>query len=457
MKQDEKLTRREFLGRGAVLAAGVTAASAMVPRRSVFGSPQGANDRVTIAVIGIRNRGSRENLYPNRIKFTEGLTGEAPGTEYDLRRVYDDPDIDAVSIAVPNHWHALATDWACQAGKHVYVEKPVSHDVWEGRKMVEAARRYDRIVQVGTQSRSSQNVRDAIAFLHSGGLGDIYMALGLCIKDRPKIGNFPDGPSDHGPTEDQLFGYFPQMVMYPVDQAYLDKVQYDIWLGPAAKQPFNRNCFHYNWHWHWKFGNGDIGNTGPHQFDIARWGLGKDEHPIKIRSMGGYYVYDSDQETPNAQNAIYEYADGKTLEFEVRGLFSNSESEVRIGNLFYGSKGWMKINGGNWQTYFGRKNEPGPGSESGGFEKAEPSPGSEQGGHFGNFITAIRAGDRSLLTAEIEEGHRSTALAHLANVSYRVGREVRFDSLGERFVDDDQANALLRRQYRDPYVIPERI
>ncbi|HKJ68431.1 MAG TPA: Gfo/Idh/MocA family oxidoreductase, partial [bacterium] len=432
---------------------------------------------INVAVMGIRNRGSRhiegfaevpnvrvttlvdidENLFANRVRFTEELHGAAPATAHDLRRVCEDPAIDAIAMATPNHWHALATVWACQAGKHVYVEKPVSHNLWEGRKMVEAARKYDRIVQVGTQSRSSQNVRDAIEFLHQGGLGEIYLARGLCIKARPTIGHFPDGPSDRGPTEDQLFGYFPEMVMYPVDEAYLKNVHYDLWLGPAPQRPFNRNRFHYNWHWQWDYGNGDIGNTGPHEFDIARWGLEKDEHPIKIRSMGGYYVFDSDQETPNTQSALYEYSDGKVLEFEVRGHFSNSESDVNIGNIFYGSEGWMALDGGEWQTYFGRNNEPGPGSESGSPHPADPAPGSVQGGHFGNFIQAIRAHDRSLLTADIEVGHRSTALAHLANVSYRVGRDVMFDGLAERFVDDTQADALLNREYREPFVVPERV
>ncbi|HKJ67720.1 MAG TPA: Gfo/Idh/MocA family oxidoreductase, partial [bacterium] len=333
MASIKPMNRREFLRRSAVVTVGITAGGAAARRRALGATPQGANDRINVAVMGIRNRGSRhiegfaevpnvrvttlvdidENLFANRVRFTEELHGAAPATAHDLRRVCEDPDIDAIAMATPNHWHALGTLWACQAGKHVYVEKPVSHNLWEGRKMVEAARKYDRIVQVGTQSRSSQNVRDAIEFLHQGGLGEIYMARGLCIKARPNIGHFPDGPADRGPTEDQLFGYFPEMVMYPVDEAYLENVHYDLWLGPAPQRPFNRNRFHYNWHWQWDYGNGDIGNTGPHEFDIARWGLQKEAHPIKIRSMGGYYVFDSDQETPNTQSALYEYSDGKVL------------------------------------------------------------------------------------------------------------------------------------------------
>ena len=192
----------------------------------------------------------------------------------DIRRLLDDKSIDAISVATPNHWHALATIWACQAGKDVYVEKPVSHNVSEGRRMVEAARKYERIVQTGTQCRSHKGIQDAIDFLRSGKLGQIYMAKGLCYKPRGSIGHKPDGP-------------------VPAN------VDYDIWLGPAPKRPFNPNRFHYNWHWNWDYGNGDLGNQGIHQMDLARWGLGKNELPKAVMASGGRFGYSDDGQTPN--------------------------------------------------------------------------------------------------------------------------------------------------------------
>ncbi len=236
--------------------------------------------------------------------------------------------------------------------------------------------------------------------------------------------------------------------------AYLEKVDYDLWLGPAPKRPFNRNRFHYNWHWHWDYGNGDTGNQGPHEFDLARWGLNKDEHPVKIRSMGGMFAYDSSQETPNTQTSIYEYADGTILEFGTRGLFTNGEDDVRIGNLFYGSEGWMHLSDGAWRTYFGRDNEPGPSSES---EEPVSDPmdltGTGGKGHIGNFIDALRTGKRENLNCDIEEGHLSSALPHLANISYLVGRDLTFDGKKEKFVGDKEADKLLARKYRTPYVV----
>ena len=215
----------------------------------------------------------------------------------DLRRVLDDKDIDAIVIAAPNHWHALATIWALQAGKHVFVEKPASHTVSEGRRMVEAAARYKKIVQVGTMNRSRPAVREAIKFIHDGGIGKVYMARGLCFKPRPPIGKYPDGPMAPGEKYALTVGSTNYEPTY--DEQYLSKVDYDLWLGPAPKRPFNRNRFHYNWHWHWDYGNGDTGNQGPHQFDIARWGLNKQEHPVKIQSGGGYFGPESSQETPD--------------------------------------------------------------------------------------------------------------------------------------------------------------
>jgi len=223
------------------------------------------------------------------------LSAKKPKTEVDLRRVLDDKEVDAISVATPDHWHALATIWGCQAGKDVYVEKPTSHNIWEGRKMVEAARKYNRIVQSGMQNRSNPNVRAAIKFLHEGGIGDIYMAKGLCFKGRESIGKKQNGPIPEG-------------------------VHYDQWLGPAPYRPFNENRFHYNWHWFWDYGSTDLGNQGPHQMDIARWGMNKHDYPVKIHCAGGYFVFDCDQETPNTQLSTLEFADAVPGLVYVEGL-----------------------------------------------------------------------------------------------------------------------------------------
>jgi predicted dehydrogenase len=379
-----------------------------------------------------------ENFYAERIKKIGEIQKFTPSTEYDLRRMLDDKDIDAVAIATPDHWHALATIWACQTGKDVYVEKPCSHNIWEGRKMVEAARKYNRVIQAGFQNRSIENVCQAIKFLHDGGLGEIYMARGLCFKPRESIGRYADSPVPKG-------------------------VHYDLWLGPAPQRPFNKNRFHYEWHWFWDYGCGDIGNQGVHQLDIARWGMNKNEHPVKIKSTGGYFAFDSDQQTPNTQIATFEYADGKILQFEVRGLYTNTEDGIAnkgrsVGNLFFGTKGWMSIDGSTWRTYFGRDNKPGPFSETTG-ESADPAnlAGSGAGSHYKNFISAIRSGKKDDLNCGIEAGHISTALPHLANISYRLGREVIFDGANERFTGDSQADKMLNRDYRKPYVVPEQV
>lgn len=458
-----KNNRRSFIKKAAIGTTGITlgaatgAFSASSYRRII-----GANDRINIAVIGTRGQGFGhlrrwsamakeenvlvkticevdENLWAERIAAVEERQGSKPGTTHDMRHVYDDADIDAVSIATPNHWHALATIWGVQAGKDVFVEKPCAHNVFEGRKMVEAARKYNKIVQVGFQNRSIENVRKAMAFLHSGGIGDVYMSKGMCYKPRDSFGISPDSETPAG-------------------------LHFDLWLGPAPQRAYNEKKGHYNWHWHWDTGNGDIGNQGPHQFDVARWGLNKDEHPVKISSCGGYFKYGPDecsQETANTQTATFEYADGKIMQFEVRGLYTAGEAplNVKIGNLFYGTEGWMEVNGSTWKTYMGRKNEPGPSSESVS-EGSSPlgylaAPGG--GGHYKNFLSAVRSRKMEDLTCDIETGFYSSALPMLCNISYRLGRGLVFDGAKEKFVDDKKADAMLTRKYRAPYVVEDQV
>lgn len=438
-----KINRREFVSAS---AAG-WAAAPMIFKTTALGN--GANDRVRVACCGLHGRGQDhiggfqnlknvevaalcdvdESVLADRLKEFEQRGWKKPKVYTDVRKVLEDPDIHAVSFATPNHWHALGTVWACQAGKDVYVEKPASHNVWEGRKMVEAARKYDRIVQTGLQIRSSIAIQAAVDFLQSGQLGEVYMAKGLCYKWRDTIGHTPDEPVPAG-------------------------VHYDLWIGPAPQRPFSRNRFHYNWHWQWPYGNGDIGNQGVHQLDIARWGLGLDTHPVKVTSMGGHVMFDDDQETPNLLHAMYEYSPSeaggkaKLLQFEVRHWITNHEGGIgegpdnTVGVIFYGSEGYLVVDSyESWHTVLGRKREPGPSASIG-------------GDHYQNFIDAVRTRDRSLLHCDIEEGHKSTVLGHLANISYRVGRSLNFDPKTETFVAGEDANALLTRDYRSPFVVP---
>jgi predicted dehydrogenase len=353
------------------------------------------------------------------MKSVSARNGSEPNYVQDMRRVFDDKNIDAVSIATPNHWHSLATIWAVQAGKDVYVEKPVSHNVSEGRRMVEAARKYGKIVQTGTQCRSHKGIQDAVEFLRAGKLGKIYMAKGLCYKPRGSIGHAADAPVPEG-------------------------VDFNLWLGPAPERPFNPNRFHYNWHWFWDTGNGDLGNQGIHQMDLARWGLGKNEFPKTVMASGGRFGYSDDGQTPNTELVAFEYDDCE-LQFEVRGLPTNDEMKVKIGDIFYGTEGVLAITSyTNWYTLMGPKGEPGP-------------KGSGDGDHFANFVAAVKSRDPKALHADIEQGHLSSAYCHLGNIAYRLGRKLHINPSTESFVNDAEADAMLTREYRAPFVVPAKV
>jgi len=415
------------------------------------------NERINVAVMGLRGRGAEhaaifagipnvnvnilcdidERVLPKAVADLEKVSGKRARTETDIRRVLEDKEVDVLTIASPNHWHSLATIWACQAGKDVYVEKPVSHNIYEGRKMVEAARKYKRIVQTGSQSRSTRIGRAAMDYIHSGKLGDVYMVKCVVFRPRESIGRGKIGSVPPG-------------------------VHYDLWLGPAPWRPFNENRFHYNWHWFWDTGNGETGNNGPHYTDLARWALQKYEHPRKIQSMGGYYAFDSEQETPNTQVSCMEYTDGKIVQLEVRGLYTNLDTDFNMGMLFFGSEGWMKLKGEGeqWATFYGRKNEPGPSmspEDNSEHPDAMKIRGSGGDPHFENFIRAVRSRKRTDLTADILEGHLSASMCHLCNIAYRSGRTLVFDSDSELFVGDDEANCLAGSEYRYPYVVPDKV
>ncbi len=456
--------RREFIKKSIIGTAGITIGGMGFSSKS-YASIMGANDRINFAVIGIRSRGTDhisnlcalkdirnirvislcdadEQFFAERSKTVLDKTGIKPSTEWDMRKIFDNPDIHAVTFATPNHWHALGTIWACQAGKHVYVEKPCCHNIFEGRKMIEAARKYNVRVQVGFQNRSGKKLNEAIKFIHDGGIGEIYMARGLCLKPRDSFGIAKDSMPPPG-------------------------FHYDIWLGPALYRPYNEKRSHYNWHWFWDTGNGDTGNQGPHQFDVARWGMNKNEHPVSVYSNGGIYGIDPEecaQETPNTQTSVFKYNDGKMIEFETRGRYTNSESgvEIRIGNIFYGTEGYLEMQGENadpWKAYRKREKVPFAGSDSTEKKPVDPTymAAPDASAHYANFIDAIRSGKNEDLNCDIYEGFYSSALPHMANISYRLGRELKFMGDYEKFANDAEANAMLTRVYRPPYVVPNEV
>jgi predicted dehydrogenase len=417
------MNRRHFL---------VTAATAAASQ-----SWAAANDRVRVAIVGVGSRGSahiREILPvanmevaavvdPDGRRTEEAAsmvrqkTGKAPKIESDMRRVFDDKEIDAVTIATTNHWHTLTAIWAMQAGKDVFVEKPVSHNVWEGTKLVETARKYNRIAAGGTQRRWWGRYRKAVELIHAGAIGDVYQGNFLFPGRRDSIG-------------------FKETKEPP---AWLN---WDLWLGPAPMQPYHENLVHYNWHWFWDFGNGELGNNGIHMIDVVRWAMRK-EFPVRVHSTGGRFGYKDQAQTPNTQNVTWVYDDGSMIVGELRGLYTTEPMQWD----FFGSKGHMHMQqNGRFSITLGRNKQPEPESEY-----------PENLNHFQNFAEAVRARDRKLLHAEIEETYISTALCHLGNISYRVNRDLKFDPRRLQFVGDDEANKLLTREYRAPYVVPENV
>jgi predicted dehydrogenase len=446
------MNRREFLDTS--LKAGSILAAPAYIENLVVAPP---SDRINVAVVGVSGdrpsergmidgrgmdhvRGYAqlpnvrvtavcdvdERLFPHAVSTTEELYGATPKTEVEFRRLLEDDDIDVVSLATPDHWHALQTIWACQAGKDVYVEKPVSYNLSEGRKMVEAARKYNRVVLGGMTRRFSRVINEAVNFVHEGKLGEVYMAKTVAYNHRPSIGTTPEEPVPEG-------------------------VHWDRFLGPAPYRPFSKNRFLYNWHWMWDTGTTDLGNIGIYDIDLARWALNKDHHPAEVHCTGGLFGRDDDQETPNTLAAVYEYEDGTIMQSEVRNLYTNLEgSSIRL-TLLYSDEGWMEISGNGFETYFGPDDEPGPSLSS------SDIPDEERINGWKEFIDCIRNRQPLALRNDIEEGHMSAALVHLALASYRTGRKLTFDPDAEIFPDDEDANSYLTRDYRSPYELPETI
>jgi predicted dehydrogenase len=478
-------SRREFLENSmfAVAAAALAQqASRVAYAQEASSSP---SEKLRVAVIGVNGRGGShvsgfgqrkdceiaaivdvdEVVAQKKAEAVEKQYGNKPKVYADMRQAFDDKTIHIASIATPNHWHALAAIWAVQAGKDVYVEKPVSHNVSEGRRIVEAARKYNRIVQTGTQSRSNPGMREAIQFIHDGKLGEVKVARGLCYKRRVSIG--PAGNYD-----------------VPAS------INYDLWSGPAPISSLTRPKLHYDWHWQWAYGNGDLGNQGIHQMDIARWGLNEMDLGKSVLSYGGRFGYVDAGETANTQVCQHEFDSGKRLIFEVRGLPTEKLKDVTVGNIFYGTEGYLVCPSYTAGVVFDNQGN-----------KVREFKGGGDQNHFDNFVKAVRSRKHTDLHAEILDGHLSSALCHLGNISYRLGAPVSADQLTKTFKDDatysetvdrflqhlrdndvdpvttkitlgpqlalngkqevfvgyraDEANKFLTRDYRAPYVVPK--
>ncbi|HEY3967498.1 MAG TPA: Gfo/Idh/MocA family oxidoreductase [Planctomycetaceae bacterium] len=403
-------TRREFLENSMFAAtAAALAGGSLVPQAGAEEQSTSPNERLRVAVVGLNGRGQShlggfmgrkdcevvavcdpdESVLQSRgVAVVEKKTEKKPAAYLDIRKLLEDKSIDVVTIATPNHWHSLAAIWAIQAGKDVYVEKPVSHNVSEGRRVVDAARHHGKICQAGTQSRSSAGKRELMEFLHGGGIGEVKLARGLCYKPRGSIG--------------------PRSAGYQVPAS----VNYDIWCGPAPMNPLTRPKFHYDWHWQWDYGNGDIGNQGIHEMDMARWGLGQTDLGRSVFSYGGRFGYEDAGETANTQVSVYDYGD-KTLVFEVRGLKTDSLKNAKIGVIFEGTQGYAVV--GTSDVEGGVVFDP-DGKQVKVFNRG--------GDHFGNFVKAVRSHKVEDLNADILEGHLSSALCHLGNISYRLGQKL---------------------------------
>ena len=473
-----QVTRRGFL-KGSLAAGGAFAIG--VAGREVLG----ANDVLNVGIAGFRSQGGTHlsaflgmkdarvtwlidpdrKLHGGRVKECESKRQLTPKTTTDIRKALEDKDLNIISTASPNHWHALITVWSCQAGKDVYVEKPCSHNVFEGRKAVEAARKYGRIVQHGTQKRSGGGDARVAAVIASGQLGKLILSHGWSSKGRGSIG------------------------VKPIEQPW-PELDFDIWRGPApASLEFHRNLVHYNWHWFWATGCGEIGNQGVHEMDVARWGIPGATLPKSVISLGGRFGYKDQAETPNSQLTLFDFGDGRQLIFENRGLKLLGGGQ-KIYNNFFCEKG--AIIKGKFFPAGSKKAEPLPEVD------VKLGPG---GGKWGNFMAAVRSRKHTDLNADILEGHYSSALCHLGNISYRLGtdvpfnprtkafgddkaaydalmhfedylkhnglkleamtyrlgRKLDFDPETERFVGDAEANALLTRDYRKPFVVPDKV
>ncbi|MFP6616957.1 MAG: Gfo/Idh/MocA family oxidoreductase [Candidatus Hydrogenedentota bacterium] len=426
-----ELTRRTFLKNTskAVIVGGMMATSGRV---------FGANDRVGVAVMGVNGRGKSHivgfgnkpdsdivamvdpdsRVLSRRIETFANGTGDTPASYADIRDALADKNVDAISIATPNHWHSLASIWGVEAGKDVYVEKPLSHNIYEGRQLANLFAKSDRIVQHGTQSRSSGTWLRDIGLIHDGFLGKIHMGKGFTYKtgNRKSIGHSKaQTPPKH--------------------------LDWTLWQGPAESKQYRKNYVHYNWHWFWDYGNGETGNQGVHQMDLAVWGMNRGL-PTKVYSAGDRYHWDDDAETPNTQATTFTYEDGAMMIFEIRNYGSYKEAGVHTtGNTFWGEHGYYVEGKG----FFDME------------QKAIPIPeGTETPatrGNWQNFIDSCKSRDKSGIFGDAEDGHIASAHCHLANAAYRLGHSLEIDPKKERFIGSEEGNAILTRRYRKGFEV----
>ncbi|MCP4643470.1 MAG: Gfo/Idh/MocA family oxidoreductase [bacterium] len=422
------MNRRRFLGTAssAVLVAGTMATG------KVFG----ANDRVRIGSAGLRGRGwtlgrtahdlpdaelvalcdPDANVLAPRTQELKDASGKEPRAYNDIRDMVADPDIDAVTVGTPNHWHVLAAIWAMQNGKDVYVEKPISHTVFEGRQLVEAQKKHGRVVQHGTQRRSEPPWQRAAERIRSGLIGDIHMVR--CNVTR-----------------------FREPFSFPASQPVPDGLDWTLWQGPATEKPYSENYVHYNWHWFWHYGNAETGNNGPHRMDVANWYLDKGL-PVRSYSTGGIFGYTDDaRETPNFQSTTHTFADGTTLILDIRNRYTVSGPFIEG----CGTKGHF-----NGTAFYDTDGNVIPDDQELPVVDKDTTKV-----HMAAFIKAVRAGDPAAVPATPLQGHIAAALCHLGNISYRVGRSIQFDPATEQVVGDEQANALLTRVYRPGFEVPK--
>jgi predicted dehydrogenase len=425
------LNRRDFL---TTTAATVGTLSAL----AATGAANQPNERIRIAVMGVRGRGRQllagfsaipnvqithicevdDNVVPAAMNALNANHQGRPVHERDIRRIVENRDIDALVVAAPDHWHALATVWACQNNKHVYVEKPASHNIIEGRRMVQAARHHNRVVQVGTQRRSSEMFRTARELVASGRLGKIPFVRTWIAGNRPRLTPVADGPVPQG-------------------------VDFNLWSGPAPLRPFNANRFHYNWHWHWDYATGEIGNNGIHALDMVRGLIPNLGHPQRISGGGGLHFYEDGRETPDTQIATYDF-EHTTVVWEHRFWSRTGFEDSAWGLALYCENGTLIFDGRGWRIEDAANGVEGTGRSS---DMERP--------HYENFLNCIRNGGRP--NADIEEGHLSTRLCHLGNIAYRTQKTLHFNAEAENFGNDQEANRLLGREYRQGFVLPERV
>lgn len=442
------ITRRHFLSG--------TAAAVVVAGMKSSGKVWGANDRIQIAHIGINGQGNRhrqnllklsdqadiaalcdvdEAVLAKRIGETKAESGKEPKGYRDMRDLFADDSIDAVTIATPNHWHTLAAIWACQAGKDAYVEKPLSHSIYEGRQLIAAAAKYGRVVTHGTQQRTRRNMLRDIKLMHAGFIGDIVHARGVVYKNggRDAIGKGTAAAPPAG-------------------------LDYALWQGPAPESPYLKTeggdglFVPYNWHWFWHWGNGEIGNQGVHEVDVAVWAINKGM-PKTISSVGGRYGWDDDGETPNTQTTQYTYDDGTIMTFEVRNLGSLWEGgKDNCSNSVYGTEGyWIRDIG--FFSYDESKRDT-PLSIPSDVEGHDLPVDGGEGHRFADFLQAVRSRKPEDNRAPATAGHESCVHIHTANIAYRLGRTLTFDGAAETFVGDDEANTYLKRTYRPGFEVP---